>query len=84
MSETGKRSKANARVRKRIPGGGEVLDLLNLVEKIHRRQHPSTEAGRITKTILDKLDEIAHLMREKTLEIQEPTHEKPDPPENEA
>jgi hypothetical protein len=76
MSENAKRSKANARVRKHIPGGGEVLDLLNLVHKIHERQHPSTEAGKIATTILDRLDDIAQIMREKALEIHEATREK--------
>lgn len=70
MSENGKRSKANARVRHHIPGGGEVLDLLNLVHKINERQPPHSESGGIT-TILERLDNIAHLMREKALEIHE-------------
>jgi len=74
MSENAKRSKANARVRKLIPGGGEVLDLLNLVQKINARQKPSSEAGRITKTILDSLDNIAHIMRDKSLQIHNSNH----------
>ena len=78
MSDTGKRSKANARVRKLIPAGGELLDLLNLVQSIKLRQHPSTEAGRIATTILESLDNIAHLMREKALEIHEATRDKPE------
>lgn len=77
MSDSQKRSKANARVRKHIPAGGEILDLLDLVDKIHQRQHPSTEAGKITKLIHDRLDSIARTMRDKALEIHEATREKP-------
>lgn len=77
MSENGKRSKANARVRKHIPAGGEVLDLLNLVEKIGLRQPKGSDSAAITKLIMDKLDHIAHLMREKALEIHEATRERP-------
>lgn len=66
MTAKGSRGDQNKLIRQLIPGGNEVLDLLAETRKLRQRGDNQT-----LKFYHEKLNEIANIMRDDVLKIQE-------------